>query len=167
MKRRHFLQTSLGTIAFFISRYAFTDTKKATRLHKTLSAYLDTLIPRDETPSVVDLGGLDHLVALSQKNKRWQLLLQLGAGWLDAHAKKRFDQLFAELDANAREQIVERASQGKRGSLEYTFFTRTKDVVFQYYYSQAETWPPLGYDGPPQPRGFLDYTSPPTRSSRT
>ena len=167
MKRRHFLRTSLGAIAFFISRYAFADATGATRLHKTLAAYLDTLIPRDQTPSAVDLGGLDHLMALSRKNKRWRLLIQLGAAWLDANAKQHFDRLFAELDTTARDQVIEHASQGKRSTLEYAFFSRTKDIVFRHYYSQAAVWPSLGYDGPPQPRGFLDYASPPTRSPLT
>lgn len=68
---------------------------------------------------------------------------------------------FAALDEPGREAVVARAAEAPEGSDPRRFFEQTRIVAFFYYYSDAASWPALGYDGPPQPAGFMDYAEPP------
>lgn len=42
-----------------------------------------------------------------------------------------------------------------------SFFRQFKYLVFRLYFSDPTIWKKLAYSGPPQPKGFMDYASPP------
>lgn len=46
------------------------------------------------------------------------------------------------------------------------FFRHFKHLVFKLYYSDPAILKKLAYDGPPQPRGFMDYASAPVGTSK-
>ena len=41
------------------------------------------------------------------------------------------------------------------------FFGRFRRKIIELYYSNPAVWKRLSYNGPPQPRGFMDYSLPP------
>jgi hypothetical protein len=41
------------------------------------------------------------------------------------------------------------------------FFGRFRRKIIELYYSNPDVWKMLSYNGPPQPRGFMDYSLPP------
>ena len=42
-----------------------------------------------------------------------------------------------------------------------SFFSLFRKKVIELYYSNPAVWKGLSYNGPPQPRGFMDYSLPP------
>ncbi len=42
------------------------------------------------------------------------------------------------------------------------FIEKFNNLATQIYFSSPIIWKELGYEGPPQPRGFLNYTEPPS-----
>lgn len=131
------------------------------KLESTLSAYLETLIPRDATSSALELGGLGNLLRETEADRQLKKLVSLGCIWLDIHSRKKHGRTFAELESAAREQVVARMAGANERRIEQRFFQKTRKIAFRHYYSQPGVWSSLGYAGPPQPRGFPDFTRAP------
>jgi hypothetical protein len=126
-----------------------------------LAPYLDTLIPADSTPSATQLGADQAILAKAQQRLQLARLVGLGCVWLDQQAVDRGAADFASLPPAEREAVVALAEGSPSGSMPQAFFTFTQQQVFSHYYAQRESWPGLGFDGPPQPAGFADFAQPP------
>ena len=130
---------------------------------KSLPAFLDTLIPEDDSPSATGVG-VDHLLikkAAGPGQQLYQGLLRLGCRWLDREAVKSGARDFSALPPGKQEEIVARAASSTKGSLPRAFFDIVQKDSFHFYYADARTWTSLRYDGPPQPAGFDDHANPP------
>jgi hypothetical protein len=126
-----------------------------------LVPYLDTLIPADSTPSASQLGTDQVIIALARRNEGIARLLDRGCAWLDQQAAERGAADFADLPQAGRDALIVLAEQSPAGSVPQAFFAFTQQQVFNHYYAQPAAWQGLGFDGPPQPRGFPDFAQPP------
>jgi len=151
------LGTGLLASSGYILKNVFLPSQITSREVKTLEAFLDTLIPSDETPGAIELGVAERIRLLADQDYRYKRLLKSGCVWLDNKASERAADTFSSLDPAKREDIVREASGSGRESLPRTFFERVRSDSFTHYYAQPETWKSLGYKGPPQPDGFPDY----------
>ncbi len=123
----------------------------------TLRAYVDTLIPADETPAGSALG-VDRALLANGVRRDYAQMLELGLAWIDSAAVALHGQRFHLLGESAREAIVGRAAAAEAGSLPRVFFVRTRADAFSHYYGQPESWRGLdALSGPPQPRGYPDF----------
>ena len=162
--RRRFLQWS--TFCWLLSRVI---PARASRPAPTppagdaLGAWLDTLIPADETPSATQLGVDKLLIAAASADEDYRDLLTFGRIWLELQARQFGASGFAALGADAREAVAARAAGARPGTTQRRFFDVTRQDAFTYYYQQPGSWPGLGYSGPPQPLGYPDYTRAPER----
>ena len=43
----------------------------------------------------------------------------------------------------------------------HIFFNQFRYLIIRLYYSDPKVWNQLSYDGPPQTKGFMDYSEPP------
>lgn len=131
----------------------------------TLAAWLDTLIPADETPSATQLGVDRMMLAAERNNPDYRIVLDFGREWLSAQARARGAADFAALDTAGREAVAAQAAAAGEEAPEYHFFLSTRHEAFAFYYQQPESWPGTGYRGPPQPLGHMDYTRKPDHGS--
>lgn len=128
----------------------------------TLRAYVDTLIPADETPSGTALGVDQQLLNVASSLPDSQRLLDLGLAWLNQQARANYDRDFPDLGEREREAVVSKAAAADYNTLPRVFFERTRADAFFHYYGRPESWHGIRYyRGPPQPLGFMDYTQPP------
>jgi hypothetical protein len=129
---------------------------------RCLQTWIETLLPADEvSPGATELGVAERIVGKALGKPDYLKLLHAGCRWLDRQAQARGKLAYAELDVTGRESIVRVAEQSREKSVPLAFFVYTRNDAFGFYYTQPETWGMLGYPGPPQPRGFMDYTRPP------
>jgi len=126
-----------------------------------LPAWLDTLIPPDETPGAGALGIADRIHGKALDVPAYQRLLTLGCAWLDQEARQRRAADFASLQPEERAAVASLAERSPAGSLPRVFFARTWDDARDFYYADPIVWPSLGYAGPPQPAGFPGHDRPP------
>ncbi|RPH92774.1 MAG: gluconate 2-dehydrogenase subunit 3 family protein [Lysobacterales bacterium] len=126
-----------------------------------LGPFLDTLLPDDGTPGATQLGVDQEVARHMREIPHMANLLVTGCLWLDQQADKLGAAEFAALDPGQRETVVRAAEQAAPRSLPRVFLAAVLDLAFRYYYAHPETWPGLGYAGPPQPRGFPDFAEPP------
>ena len=165
MQRRTFLSNILAS-SFMVSLSGYVPrtfasvfiTKQALR---SLPAFLDTLLPEDEAPSASRLGIDKQLVEHATRIENYLRLLQLGCQWLDQQASNRSGISFWQLDPQRREDIVSTAEHAAEGSVQKLFFDRIKSDAFTFYYSNPASWTAIGFAGPPQPGGYLDFAAPP------
>lgn len=128
----------------------------------TLRAYVDVLLPADETPSGTALGVDVRLLAVAKQREDYRRLLDWGLDWLNGQARAHYRRDFPELGEAEREAVVRRAAAGGYGTPARVFFERTRADAFTHYYARPESWRGIvQYRGPPQPLGFADYAEPP------
>jgi hypothetical protein len=133
-------------------------------LRATLVSYFDTLIPDGGVGAEID----QRLIALPAGAERE--ILADACNWLDSEARRDGALAFAALAENGRNIVLERAFALPVDQSLRRFFDRTRALAFSNHYSKATSWADVGYAGPPQPRGFMDYSqapspSPPPKSS--
>jgi hypothetical protein len=164
--RRGFLRLVLALSAFLPAQLLMAAPVEKTRRRISIGAlapYLDTLIPEDSTPSASALGVDQAILKLARRRPRIARLVGLGCAWLDKQAGERGAKDFAALSELEREAIVALAEGSPARSLPRTFFAFTQQQAFSNYYAQPAAWQGLGFAGPPQPLGFLDFAEPPKR----
>ena len=166
MDRRRWLQFVAALAAWLRSHAAgaalVDQLATAPRELSALGPFLDTLIPADTTPSATQLGIHTRLLASAAAGADAELLAT-GCGWLDAQARFLGKSGFAALGETEREAIVARAAAAPPGALPNVFFQRVRSDSMRHYYSMPASWAGLGFDGPPQPRGFPGHDRPPPR----
>jgi hypothetical protein len=126
-----------------------------------LTPFLDTLIPEDETPAASAFGIADSVLADARRIDAYLRLVGAGCQWLDVEARRRGATDFAALAPVRREEVAAEAEKAPPRSVPRVFFDRMRGAAMGHYYARPETWPGLGYSGPPQPEGFLDFDRPP------
>ena len=127
-----------------------------------MPAFIDVLVPRDEAPSASDLDVDRRILAKASAIPAYGKLLRYGCAWIDkqAHQLDASVEHFRDLEADTQIRIVELAEAGKDKSVGKVFFRNVLADTMRYYYASPGAWRALGYDGPPQPEGFLDYDQP-------
>jgi hypothetical protein len=120
--------------------------------HAMIARIVDLLVPRDETPGALDLGVHDRTLAKMYA----EALLDL-----DRESRAKHGADFLKLDAAQQEGLLQSRSDAPLSTLGGYFFALLRGDTMRFYYARPEAWPSLGFDGPPQPRGFLDYSEPP------
>jgi len=120
------------------------------------AAYLDTLIPADQTPAASALGVDRRLLAQARRSLRARRLLLGGLKWLEKEARRQGGEGFLALDEPARIKVVSAAEGSPARSLQRRFFEYTRDAAMQDYYSDPRSWQSLAVH-PPQPLGYPAY----------
>jgi hypothetical protein len=165
LSRRRFLRVVLGTGLLAWSGVIFkkalwpaplSDTERA-----VFSAYLQTLIPADETPGAVELGVDRKLSVQVDADRAYLRLVRKGCAWLNEQARATGGESFPGLDGTERDVVVALAAQAPSDSLVRIFFDRTRLDAFSEYYADPQSWAGLPYARSPQPLGFTDYQLPP------
>jgi len=128
---------------------------------QTLRALVDTLIPADETPAASALGVDQALADLVRRVQDYRRLIDEGADWLDRSARALGAKSFAAASDEQRGAVVRQAEKAQAGTVPRLLFERVRSDALTLYYAQPAAWSALGYAGPPQPAGFLDFERPP------
>ena len=161
ISRRDFLRFTVGGGLLAASAYLFKETFRPSQLshyeERTLEAFLDTLIPDDETPGALQLGVAEKIKAKASEDNKYRLLIKKGCMWLNTMAGKLNSESFVSLREEERNAVLASALKRDAGSLQRTFLQQIRSDAFHYYYGHRGSWAQLGYYGPPQPNGFPDY----------
>jgi gluconate 2-dehydrogenase gamma chain len=145
---------------------------------RTLAAACDRIIPKDDVAGAVEAGAvvfIDRQLATREKDQAefWRQ----GLAGLDATARRRHDTPFADLDAAARDALLEDVEAGRVEPADWVgvdataFFDRLVSYTMMGFYGDPRhggnrdrvAWRMLGVPDPPV-RGRLHETpAPPER----
>ena len=151
--------------------------------YDTLAAVASIIVPSDDLgPGAADVGAVDIIESRILGDGTMRRRYRDGLLWLDQSAARVYGWglLFLDLSEAQRVALLEEAEREAkrlrrpaanmldrawrywdrlattlfglgRGVL---FFDLVRDDVLEAVYSQPEVWKVLGYDGPPQPKGY-------------
>lgn len=124
---------------------------------KNMMKLADAIIPGCES-----IGMKEKLMRIMRGSKGSAGFFDAGLWNLEALSRKKFNLSFYSLEnKNDIDLLIKYISARNRG-----FFLGFKKLVIQLYYSDPTVWKSLAYDGPPQPRGFMNYTELPEKSGK-
>jgi hypothetical protein len=135
----------------------------ATNPRSTLQAFVDTLLPADEFgPAASATGTVEALEAtFSGSWGRWAELKKLTI-WLNISSGG----IFANADANVRNEVVARLDRLTETSARWKTYNRARRAVMRHYFGNAERALAMGLPGAPQPHGYPDAHLPWKRPER-
>lgn len=125
----------------------------ASRPRSTLQAFVDTLLPADEFgPAASDTGAVEALEsAFSGSWGKWADLRKLMI-WLNVSSGG----IFANADANIRNDVVARLEDLPATSARWKNYNRARRTVMRHYFGNTERTLAMGLPGAPQPVGYPD-----------
>ncbi|MBI5380151.1 MAG: gluconate 2-dehydrogenase subunit 3 family protein [Nitrospirae bacterium] len=138
---------------------------------QVLEAVTALLIPTDEDPGAKELHLAVGIDVNFLKYPDRLALYREGLRWLDETSQEIYAKEFLVLPVVQQEEILriadritERPDRGE--ALDPTgvgrrFFQRVRLDTFALFYNHPSGWKMVGFSGPPQPRGHLDYADPP------
>lgn len=124
---------------------------------KNMMKLADAIIPGCES-----VGMKEKLMRIMRGSKGSAGFFDAGLWNLEAICRKKFDVSFYSLENKNDIDLLLKYIRAKNKG----FFFGFKKLVIQLYYSEPTVWKKLAYDGPPQPRGFMDYTEQPNKSKK-
>jgi hypothetical protein len=129
---------------------------------RVLGAYVDTLLPAEgASPSALELDVQQKMADYAARHRGYLALLQQGTRWLHHMARRDTGSGFADLSPSQRTGFVRMAELAEPKSNLRRFFEISRRDAFRRFYADPRAWADLGYPGPPQPLGFLDFAQPP------
>ena len=164
--RRVFLIVlSISAISVAIYRLFRGASEPENLLTSVLPAFLDTLIPADQTPSASQLNVDEDVIDYLAEKSRYKNIVMFGCIWLNEQANKIFSDDFDKIETQEKIEIVQRLEAAKENQTAQFFFHHIKDKAFEFYYSKPQSWIGLGISQPPQPMGYSDYQQQPQYTS--
>lgn len=150
-------------------------------------------IPTDDDPGATEAVVAEYIDRLVQKSKQLQSQYERGLTFIDKASKAQFNKEFLTLDIKEQIsllQLIEQIGLMRRRPVKnflerldrkvdtlwdnifgigdgLNFFKSIRQHVFYGYYSNPVSWKVVGYFGPPQPVGYLDYADPPSGDNYT
>jgi len=132
------------------------------RERAAVARIVDLLVPADAgAPGAAELGVHSALLEDIAANRWDSQYLAEGVLWLDEQALAADGAAFLGVGRSRQIALLERMQAEPAGSVPARAFRRLRDDTMTLYYSRPESWPSLGFGGPPQPLGFPDHAEPP------
>ncbi len=122
------------------------------KTQKNMARLAEELVPGSGS-----IGMKEKLMNYFRRDKGGATFFDAGFWNLESVSKAAFKKSFYDLENKEEvEKVMKHVSIKNR-----TFFHQFRTLVIKFYYGDPEVWKKLSYDGPPQPRGFMDYSEPP------
>jgi hypothetical protein len=108
-------------------------------------------------PGSDEIGIQEKIMNLVRNDHGVAGFLDAGLWNMDAISRNKYKKPFYQLEnKNHIDAILKHISVRNR-----LFFNNFRYIVIKIYYSDPSVWKKLSYEGPPQPKGFMDYTEGP------
>ena len=151
------------------------------------------IIPSDDDPGATEANVVDYIDRSVADSEKKQGIYTKGLKWMDDLSQEEYGTDFLTLDLkeqiNLLRRLDESATMRRRpvsgfmgrvdrkidsiwdnlfgiGKNSFFFKIIHKDVLFAFY-SSPVSWKAIGYFGPPQPVGYLDFSQPPSSANYT
>ncbi len=121
------------------------------RTEKTLTAFVDTLLPADEYgPAASATGAVPILQSAFSRSLLRNAELRILTFWLDVAAGGSF----AGADPATRFQVVDQLDRQSEHATSWKIYRRARSSVMKHYFGSAERVVAMGLPGAPQPGGY-------------
>ena len=156
--RRWFLKAlgGLGLSSFFPAPSFASFSDESTL--KTMEALTEAIMP-----GVKSFNINEKIITYLNSRYHTARLFTAGLKAIEKYSEKKYGKSFYSLQSEEKDAVLKWMSSLPVERWERTFFIDYRQVVLERYYTSPEAWKTLNYNGPPQPKGFMDYHLPPGR----
>jgi hypothetical protein len=124
---------------------------------KVMEKFTEALLP-----GAGEYGVNEKIMEYVNKDRGAATFFDAGLWNLDSLSRTQYKKPFYELtDKEEIAKIVNHVSVRNR-----IFFNQYRYLVIRLFYSDPKVWNNLSYDGPPQTKGFMNYSEPPKAQSK-
>ncbi len=131
----------------------------------TLDAFVNTMIPRDETPGALDAGVADAVMASVQSQPELTRLLETGLEALDRASRAHCGRPFASASTEDRQALLRVLAEGRDppgwgpgGPLVGRFWNVARGLIVRLFYASPAGWAEISFPGPSVDRGGYRHT---------
>jgi len=119
---------------------------------KVMEALAEALVPGSR-----EINIRDRVMHYVDRDRGAATFFDAGLWNIDSISKKRYKKHFYNLKDKKDIDTVINHVKIKNA----IFFNQFRYLIIRLYYSDPKVWNKLSYNGPPQTKGFLDYSEPP------
>lgn len=127
-------------------------------------AFISRLVPKDKDPGVVELSMGNLIETMLRVTPEVRPVIPVGLKGVDETSRLMFDKKgFLELRDADKDKVIKAIELGKAQGETWKklssqkFFDTIRMFTVGIYYSDPAVWTFIGYPGPGQPHGYLDY----------
>jgi hypothetical protein len=131
----------------------------------TLDAFIDTVIPRDETPGALDAGVSDAVLATLQSQPEVARMLETGLEALERASRAHCGFPFSSASTEDRQALLQILAEGREppgwgpeGPLIGPFWNIARGFIVRLFYGSPAGWAEVGFPGPSVDRGGYRHT---------
>jgi len=119
---------------------------------KVMEALAEALLPGSR-----EINIKEKVMSYVDKDRGAATFLDAGFWNIDSISKSRYKKHFYNLkDKNDIDTLIDYVIVKNP-----IFFNQFRNLIVRLYYSDPKVWKLLSYNGPPQTKGFMDYSEPP------
>ncbi len=119
---------------------------------KVMEALAEALIPGSKKINIKD-----KVMNYVNRDRAAATFLDAGMWNIDSLSRSRYKKPFYSLKDKKSIETLLKYVRAKNG----VFFNQFRHLVIRLYYADPKVWKELSYNGPPQTKGFMDYSEPP------
>ena len=119
---------------------------------KVMEALAEALVPGSR-----EINIKEKVMSYVDRNRGAATFFDAGLWNLDSQSKTRYKKHFYNLKDKENIDTLLNYVKIKNAM----FFNQYRYLIVRLYYSDPIAWKKLSYNGPPQPKGFMDYSEPP------
>lgn len=124
------------------------------RTQKTLMHLEEVILPGSR-----ELGIHNALMKYYSENPGIAGFIDSGLWKIESLSKNKFEIPFQEITDKKKLQML--FDHLKKSNNSRNFFNKFREKLYEFYFLHPKILNKLNYDGPPQPKGFMDYNKPP------
>ena len=126
------------------------------KTQKIMVALAEAIVPGSK-----DIDIRSKFLEYAKNNKGPAAFFDAGLWNLNALSTAKFQTDFYNLNEKSKIKEIVNYIIGNNSEFYYYF----RKLTIRFYYSDPVVWKKLSYDGPPQPKGFMDYSRAPIKHS--
>lgn len=119
---------------------------------KVMEALAEGLVPGSKQ---IDIKN--KVMNYVNKDRAAATFFDAGLWNIDSLSRSKYNKTFYSLTDKAEINALLDYVRAKNSS----FFNQFRYLIVRLYYSDPQIWKKLAYNGPPQTKGFMDYSEPP------
>ena len=119
---------------------------------KILGAFAEALMPGSK-----EINIQAKIMSYVNRDRAAATFFDAGLWNIDSLSRSRYDKPFYDLKDKDSIKSLMKHVKAKNGP----FFNQFRYLIIRLYYSDPIVWKKLSYNGPPQTKGFMDYSEPP------
>jgi len=122
---------------------------------KVMEALAEALIPGSR-----EMNIKDRVMNYVNRDRAAATFFDAGLWNINSISRSKYKQPFYNLKDKENIDTLLKYVKGKNAP----FFNKFRYLIIRLYYSDPVVWKKLSYNGPPQTKGFMDYSKPPKQA---